>query len=165
MLANELVKKMGDPVFVAQLKSTSKKIDESYESERVAILQQSEELVRRQHNMWLAFGGTLVGFLTLTLLVTIVFTHRVAGPLMRIRRMVKDVAEGQFRPPPYGLREKDELKDIFDATRSMVHVLRKQNEDDMLVLGHALERAQAQGLQGEWLEDLRNLESRLKARL
>ncbi|MBN1208093.1 MAG: signal protein [Myxococcaceae bacterium] len=164
-LANELIQKMGDPVFVAQLQSTSKKIDEGYEAERAAIVAQRTALVRRQRNMWLAFGGTLVGFLVLMTLVTIVLTHRVAGPLMRIRRMVKEVADGRFRPPPYGLREKDELKDIFDATRGMVHLLRKQQEDDVLVLEHALERAQAQGAQGEWLEDLRSLETRLKARL
>ncbi len=164
-LSNELIKKMGDPVFVAQLQSTSKKIDERYETERAAILAQREALVRRQRNMWLAFMGTLAGFLVLITLTTIVLTHRVAGPLMRIRRMVKDVATGQIRPPPYGLRETDELKDIFDATRGMMHVLRKQNEDDVLVLSHALERAQKDGVKGEWLEDLRTLESRIKARL
>jgi nitrogen fixation/metabolism regulation signal transduction histidine kinase len=164
-LSNELIKKMGDPVFVAQLQAASRTIDERYEAERVAIVAQRAELVRRQRNMWLTFVGTLVGFIVLCTLATIVLTHRVAGPLMRIRRMVKDVADGHFRPPPYGLRHNDELKDIFDATRGMVHVLRKQQEDDMLVLSHALERAQRQGVTGEWLEDLRALESRIKARL
>ena len=164
-LSNELIKKMGDPVFVAQLKAASQTIDARYETERAAIVLQRAELVRRQRNMWLAFAGALAGFLFLLTLTTIVLTHRVAGPLMRIRRMVKEVAAGTIRPPPYGLRESDELKDIFDATRGMMHVLRKQTEDDVLVLSHALDRAQQQGLQGEWLEDLRTLESRIKGRL
>jgi nitrogen fixation/metabolism regulation signal transduction histidine kinase len=164
-LSNELLQKMGDPVFVAQLQATSRTIDERYEAERAAIVKQREELGRRQRLMWMVLGGTLVTFIILIALLTIVFTHRVAGPLMRIRRMVKDVAEGHLRPPPYGLREKDELKDIFDATRSMVHVLRRQQEDDALVLSHALERAQQQGVAGDWLEDLRSLESRIKGRL
>lgn len=164
-LSNELVQKMGDPVFVAQLQKTSKTIDERYEAERAAILEQRETLVRRQRTTWLVFMGTLAGFLVLVSLTTIVLTHRVAGPLMRIRRMVKDVASGQIRPPPYGLRETDELKDIFDATRGMVHVLRKQSEDDVLVLSHALERAQKEGAKGAWMDDLRTLESRIKARL
>jgi nitrogen fixation/metabolism regulation signal transduction histidine kinase len=164
-LSNELIKKMGDPVFVAQLEATSQKIDERYEAERAAIVAQRAELVRRQRNMWLAFVGTLAGFLFVITLTTIVLTHRVAGPLMRIRRMVKDVASGTIRPPPYGLRESDELKDIFDATRGMLHMLRKQAEDDALVLSHALERAQQEGAKGEWVEDLRTLESRIKGRL
>jgi hypothetical protein len=78
---------------------------------------------------------------------------------------VKDVAAGQIRPPPYGLRDTDELKDIFDATRSMMHVLRKQNEDDVLVITHALERAQEEGVKGDWVEDLRTLQTRIKSRL
>ncbi len=163
-LSNELIKKMGDPVFVAQLQATSKRIDERYEAERAEIVVQRSELVRRQRNMWLAFMAALAGFIVLITLATIVLTHRVAGPLMRIRRMVKDVASGTIRPPPYGLRETDELKDIFDATRGMMHVLRKQNEDDVLVLSHALERAQQEGVKSEWVEDLRTLEARLKAR-
>ncbi|HYH98208.1 signal protein [Hyalangium sp.] len=164
-LSNELIKKMGDPVFVAQLEATSRTIDERFEAERAAIVAQRAELVRRQRIMWLVFMGTLVGFISLITLVSIVLTHRVAGPLMRIRRMVKDVASGTIRPPPYGLRDTDELKDIFDATRGMMHVLRKQVEDDVLVLSHALERAQQEGVKSEWLEDLRTLESRIKSRL
>lgn len=164
-LSNELIQKMGDPVFVAQLQSTSKAIDERYEAERAAIVAEREALVRQERNVWLVFAGTLAGFLVFITLTTIVLTHRVAGPLMRIRRMVKDVASGQIRPPPYGLRDTDELKDIFDATRAMMHVLRKQNEDDALVLTHALERAEQEGVKGEWVNDLRTLESRVKSRL
>ena len=93
---------MGDPVFVAQLESTSKAIDERYEAERVAIVAQREALVRRQRNMWMVFVGTLAGFLVLITLTTIVLTHRVAGPLMRIRRMVKDVASRA--DPPAAVR-------------------------------------------------------------
>jgi nitrogen fixation/metabolism regulation signal transduction histidine kinase len=156
---------MGDPVFVAQLQTASQQIDERYEAERAAIVDQRVELVRRQRNMWVAFVATLAGFLLVITLTTIILTHRVAGPLMRIRRMVKDVTSGTIRPPAYGLRGSDELKDIFDATRGMLHMLRKQTEDDALVLSHALERAQQEGLKGEWLEDLRTLESRIKGRL
>jgi HAMP domain-containing protein len=164
-LSNELVNRMGDPVFVSRLQAASREIDARFEAERAAVVAQRSELVRRQKLMWLVLGGSLLGLLVLIALVSIVLTHRVAGPLMRIRRMVNEVSAGQLRPPPYGLREKDELKDIFDATRGMIHVLRKQQEDDVLVLSHALERAKQQGLTGEWLEDLKALESRIRARL
>ncbi len=164
-LSNELLRRMGDPVFVSQLQTASREIDARFEAERAAVIAQRAELVRRQRLMWAVLGGSLLGMLGLVGMVSIVLTHRVAGPLMRIRRMVNDVAAGQLRPPAYGLREKDELKDIFDATRGMIHVLRKQQEDDMLVISHALERAKEQGLAGEWLEDLKALEARIRARL
>ena len=44
-------------------------------------------------------------------------------------------------------------------------MLRKQNEDDALVLSHALERAQQEGVKAEWVDDLRTLEGRIKSRL
>ena len=164
-LSNKLLNRMEDPVFVAQLEAESKEIEARHEAEQASVIAQRGNLDRHQRQMWLVLGGALVGLLVLMALVSIMLTHRVAGPLMRIRRMVNEVAEGQLRPPPYGLREKDELKDIFDATRAMVHVLRKQQEDDVLVITHALERAKQQGLTGEWLEDLKALESRIRSRL
>ncbi len=164
-LSNELLNRMGDPIFVARLQSASREIDARHEAEQAAVIGQRAELVRRQQIMWRVLSGSLGGLLLFTALVSIVLTHRVAGPLMRIRRMVNEVASGKLRPPPYGLREKDELKELFDATRSMVHVLRKQQEDDLLVITHAVERARQQGLTGEWLDDLKALESRLRDRL
>ena len=85
-----------------------------YEAERASIVAQKAELERRQRTMWTVFMGAFAAFLVLIALTSIVLTHRVAGPLLRIRRMVKDVAGGTIRPPPYGLRDKDELKDLFD---------------------------------------------------
>lgn len=164
-LANEVLLRMDDPGFVTRLKLASQEIDARYEKEGAAIITQRAELVRHQQRTWLVLGGSLGGMLMLITLVSIVLTHRVAGPLMRIRRMVTDVAAGQLRPPPYGLREKDELKDIFDATRGMIHSLRKQQEDDLLVISHAVERARQQGMTGEWLDDLKALESRIRTRL
>lgn len=42
-----------------------------------------------------------------------------AGPCCA-SAMVTDVSAGKLQPPPYGLREGDELRELFDATRSMV---------------------------------------------
>jgi len=164
-LASELFTRMGDPSFMARLQLVSREIETNFEKEQAAVIGQRGDLVRQQRRMWWVLSGSLLALMLLITLVSIVLTHRVAGPLMRIRRMVNEVASGKLRPPPYGLREKDELKDIFDDTRAMVHVLRKQQEDDLLVITHAIERAQQQGLTGEWLEDLKAQEARIRARL
>ncbi len=164
-LSTELLNRMADPGFVARLQLASREIDARYEQEQGAVIGQRAELVKRQRSMWAVLSGSLGGLLLLTALVSIVLTHRVVGPLMRIRRMVDEVAAGKLHPPPYGLREKDELKELFDATRAMVHVLRKQQEDDLLVITHAVERARQQGPAGEWLDDLKALESRMRERL
>jgi serine O-acetyltransferase len=53
------------------------------------------------------------------------------GPLFRIKRMGREVASGVVRPPEYGLRPGDELKDVFDVFATMVKALRERTEADL----------------------------------
>ena len=57
----------------------------------------------------------VLGFLLLTPmagLVAVMISHRVAGPLVRIRRYLRLMARGEFDLAPLELRRYDELKDI-----------------------------------------------------
>ncbi|MCP3164463.1 sensor histidine kinase [Myxococcus qinghaiensis] len=164
-LSNELLARMDDPTFEATFREKAQGIDAAYEAERAAIVAQRAELEWRQRATWWVLGAFLVGFIAVVALATIVVTHRLAGPLLRIRRMVGDVLDGKLRPPQYGLRDGDELRDLFDATRSMMQKLRDQSEEDARVLAKALETAERSGVPGESLDELRALESRFRARL
>ncbi|WP_408889438.1 signal protein [Myxococcus faecalis] len=164
-LSNELLARMDDPAFEAAFREKAQTIDAAYEQERAAIVAQRAELEWRQRATWWVLGAFLLAFIAVVALGTIVVTHRVAGPLLRIRRMVEEVAEGKLRPPSYGLRDGDELKDLFDATRTMMQRLREQSEEDARALAKALEVAERSGASGESLGELRALESRFRARL
>ncbi|MCE9667352.1 signal protein [Myxococcus stipitatus] len=164
-LSNELLARMDDPAFEATFREKARTIDATYDAERAAIVAQRAELEWRQRVTWWVLGIGLAGFIAVVALGTIVVTHRVAGPLLRIRRMVGDVQAGKLTPPPYGLRDGDELRDLFDATRAMMQGLREQGEDDARVLARALESAERAGLSGESLAELRALEARFRARL
>ncbi|MCK8497057.1 MULTISPECIES: HAMP domain-containing protein [Myxococcus] len=164
-LSNELLARMDDPAFEAAFREKAQTIDAAYEQERAAIVAQRAELEWRQRATWWVLGAFLLAFIAVVALGTIVVTHRVAGPLLRIRRMVGEVAEGKLRPPSYGLRDGDELKDLFDATRTMMQRLREQSEEDARALAKALEVAERGGASGESLGELRALESRFRARL
>lgn len=81
----------------------------------------------------LAFGVTL----PIAVLQLLRFTHRFAGPVVRLRRMMKDLADGQdvptlkFRPNDYWLDLADEYNRIASAlkeSRSRVAELEKQLE-------------------------------------
>lgn len=67
-------------------------------------------------------GVSAAVFLPLTLLVGILSTFRVAGPLYRFQRFLEAVRDGE-RPGDFTLRRKDELHDlaalINDATRPL----------------------------------------------
>ncbi|MBZ4422735.1 sensor histidine kinase [Myxococcus sp. RHSTA-1-4] len=164
-LSNELLERMDDPAFEATFREKARAIDAAYEAERSAIVAQRAELERQQRLTWWVLGGLLTGFTLVVALGTIVVTHRVAGPLLRIRRMVNEVHDGRLRPPQYGLRDGDELQDLFEAVRKMVQRLREQHEEDARTLEKALRAAEHSGASAEVVADLRALEARYRTRL
>ncbi|NBD11522.1 MULTISPECIES: HAMP domain-containing protein [Corallococcus] len=164
-LSNELMAHMNDPAFEKQFREQAQAIDASYEEERMAIVAQRAELERHQQLTWWVLGGCMLTFIVVVALSTIVVTHRMAGPLFRIKRMVREVAEGRLRPPQHGLREGDELQDVFEAARDMTQRLRNQQEEDARVLAEALAEARRSGASGAWVDELSALEARYRERL
>ena len=130
-LNNELTTKMDDPAFVAQLAERSKAINDAFEAERAAAQEASVEVKRQQRLTLYALMGVLIAFIGLIALTAIVITHRIVGPLFRIKRMAREVAGGMVRPPTYGLRPSDELQDVFSVFAEMVTQLRARAEADL----------------------------------
>lgn len=130
-LNNELTKGMDDPALMTKLEVRSKEIDAAYEAEKQAIVQQQKDLVAQQQTTIAVMVGLLVLFVLVIGFVAIVITHRIVGPLFRIKRMGREVASGVVRPPEYGLRPGDELKDVFDVFATMVTALRDRTEADL----------------------------------
>jgi methyl-accepting chemotaxis protein len=150
-LNNELAKNMDDPDFAAKLGEKSKAIDEAFESERQAVIAQRGQLEKQQQLTVYMLIGLLVGFIGLVAFGAIVITHRIVGPLFRIKRMAREVAAGVLRPPTYGLRPTDELHDVFDIFSTMVTFLRGQAEADLKALERAAQDpAEAQRLREEF---------------
>jgi methyl-accepting chemotaxis protein len=147
-LNNELTQQMDDPEFVKSLEARSKAIDATFEAESQATLSAQADLVAQQHTTVLALFGALLGFIALIAAVAIVITHRIVGPLFRIKRMAREVAGGVVRPPTYGLRPSDELHDVFEVFAKMVTELRARTEEEL-----SLAKA-AQGGDGVALEKL-----------
>jgi methyl-accepting chemotaxis protein len=133
-LNNELTANLDDPDFAARLGERSKAIDAAFEAERAAAQEQSLEVQRQQRWTFFALLGVLVAFIVLIALTAIVITHRIVGPLFRLKRMAREVAAGQMRPPTYGLRPSDELHDVFEVFVEMVTQLRGRSEADLAAL-------------------------------
>lgn len=130
-LNNELAANMDNPELAAKLADRSKDIDARYESEKSAAVEWSHEVQRQQRYTLYFLIGILLGFTLLIALTAIVITHRIVGPLFRIKRMAREVANGQVRPPTYGLRPGDELQDVFEVFADMVKHLRERTEADL----------------------------------
>jgi nitrogen fixation/metabolism regulation signal transduction histidine kinase len=155
-LNSDLAKNMNDPDFIGRLAERSKAIDAAFEAEEQAVVQQKVELERQQRRTLYALVGFLGGFIVLVAIGAVVITHRIVGPLFRVKRMAREVAQGMIRPPTYGLRPSDELQDVFEVMASMIKELRERTEADL----GAVEKAAA----GD-PEALAKLKAELEARL
>jgi nitrogen fixation/metabolism regulation signal transduction histidine kinase len=164
-LTGQLLDHMNDPAFVRQLEAEAKTIDARYEQEAEAVKAARSDLVRRQKVTWLALAGALLGFIVVIALVAIVITHRVVGPIFRIRRIVHAVTDGDLQVSLHQLREGDELKELFTDVTGMVGALRETQAEDLALVGRALRRAREAGASPEVVGDLESLAARLKGRV
>lgn len=130
-LNNELTRNLDNPDFAMSLEARSRAIDAAYEAEKQAVLAQRVQLVAEQTRTLVLLLASLLGFVILVALGSIIITHRIVGPLFRIKRMAREVASGVLRPPGHGLRPGDELQDVFEIFAAMVSELRTQAEADL----------------------------------
>ncbi len=150
-LNNELATKMNDPTFAQTLEARSRDIDAAFEAESQNTLKLHAQLVSQQKVTGFALMGGLVLFIVLTAFIAIVITHRIVGPLFRIKRMAREVGSGVMQPPTYGLRPGDELQDVFEIFAAMITNLRARTEGDRQAVDAALtgDRAALEKLKAE----------------
>jgi len=69
--------------------------------------------------------GILLGFIVIfTLILEILFLHRVAGPIYRIEKTLKDLAEGK-KVEKIKLRKKDFFKSLAETTNQVIDAFQK----------------------------------------
>ena len=73
---------------------------------------------------------------------TIIFTHRICGPLFVIQRYLADLTAGRF-PHRRALRKRDEFKGLYAAFWDAVDALQKTKRSELKHLSEALHIAQA----------------------
>jgi nitrogen fixation/metabolism regulation signal transduction histidine kinase len=95
---------------------------------------EAELAVHDQRRLLLLCGFALL----LALLVVaygIVMTHKIAGPLFKIKRHIADIEAGRLYKL-WGLRRGDQLQDFFAAFEAMHAALRSRVEADIELLNH-----------------------------
>lgn len=75
-------------------------------------------------------GGSLLGLLLLLSLMTIVATHKIAGPAYKMKKLLGDI-DGDHLQLWAKLRKGDELVDVFQEFDDMVRRLRESRHSDV----------------------------------
>jgi nitrogen fixation/metabolism regulation signal transduction histidine kinase len=158
------------PALLEAFKSDAEKQDarlaeqqKALEGQAGALKQQAEDLHDRQTGMFLTLCGALTLLVVLVGLAGIVVTHRVAGPIYKMKRQIREVGRGRLEVPSK-LRRGDELVDFFEAFETMVQSLRRRQEGEIAELEKVLSELEARVAPSD-LERLRRLRDDMKRAL
>ena len=94
--------------------------------ERLAQVYPQGRLVVIFRSVHLAFFANMIIILPILFFGSIVFSHRIAGPLPKIYKAVRDLGEGNF-DVKLVLRKHDELKELADVINAAaVHLKERE---------------------------------------
>jgi nitrogen fixation/metabolism regulation signal transduction histidine kinase len=133
------------------------------ERQATALKQQSAAIVHQQRMLFVMLTSTLSLLVILIGLAGIVVTHKVAGPIYKMKRQIRDVGEGRLRVPAR-LRKGDDLVDFFEAFEAMVISLRARQKEEIDKLDAAITSLRPKANPGE-LRALEQLQKDMEAEL
>ena len=124
-----------------------KKQQAQLEQQAAALKRQSAELAGRQRTLFASLFSVLALLVVAIGIAGIIVTHRVAGPIYKMKRQIRDVGQGHLTIPGR-LRKGDELVDFFEAFDQMVRSLRKRQESEIQMVDSALDELDDEAHQG-----------------
>jgi len=159
-----------NPALLDAFKSDADKQDErlkaqqqALEGQATALREQAASLTDKQHIMLVTLVGALSLLVVLIGFAGIFVTHKVAGPIFKMKRQISDVGEGRLKIPGK-LRKGDELVEFFETFETMVVNLRQRQEEEIAKLERAINSLEPKAEPGE-LEPLYQLRNEMKASL
>jgi nitrogen fixation/metabolism regulation signal transduction histidine kinase len=111
--------------------------------------------------------GSVVGGLTLLVvligLMGIYITHKIAGPIFKMKGLLKQVGQGKLSFPRRGLRKGDELQHFFDEFLKMADDLKARQLSEVERLDVGIGEARTAGASEKSLEKLLTVRDEMKA--
>lgn len=102
-----------------------------------------------------------LGLITLaTIVVTIFISHKIAGPMFRFEKELKEIGEGDLTKN-IRLREKDQITDMADSLNKMIGSLHDKVLTIQTDVEHLLESASKQNAHKLLIEELNHLHKKI----
>jgi nitrogen fixation/metabolism regulation signal transduction histidine kinase len=163
---NELARgavQMADPdnaTLAAAVNDSLKEQDAKSEKNLADVRRLRDDLSHGRHDLQMVLGGAGVLLLFLLTLMGIVITHRIVGPVHKMKRLLRRVSTGRLVVDER-LRKGDELEDLFETFLQMTHSLRALQNARLSTLEATLRHAEASGSSKEVLDGLRALRAQM----
>jgi methyl-accepting chemotaxis protein len=102
------------------------------------LRRQSEALLHQHQTFTLVLSSVLVLLFFAVGVAGIIVTHRIAGPIFKMKRLLRELGEGYLRMPT-PLRKGDELQDFFEEFARTVDRLRERKAGEVEQLNRILQ--------------------------
>ena len=142
-----------------------KSFNESSNDSDNKVQQQQEKVTLQQREMLYSVVGGLSLLVVLIGLLGIFITHKIAGPVFKMKQLLKQVAQGKLNFPRRGLRKGDELQHFFDAFLKMADDLKARQQNEVELLEAGIASAKAAGVSEDALAKIVAVHAEMKASL
>ncbi len=137
-----------NPELLSGFKDTSADSDRKFEEQQRVLVAQQSAIAKQQKTMLISLMGGLFVMVVLIGLLGIYVTHKVAGPIYKMKMLLHQVGEGKL--VFHGkLRKGDELQDFFETFATMVEKLRARQAKEVEELEAAMKMAKLSGASDE----------------
>ena len=154
----------GDAPELDTFNSSAKELDAQLGVKQKALLSQQEATIHQQNTMLTSLVAGLALLVVLIGILGIYFTHKVVGPIYKMKMLLRQVGDGKLNF--YGkLRKGDELQDFFEVFAQMVEKLKDRQRREVTDLESAMDAAKASGASDDAIEKIQRVRDEMKAAL
>lgn len=135
-------------------------LDAKVEKNLADVRARQREIATDRRNLQVLISGAGVALVALLFAMGIVITHRIVGPVHKMKRLLRRVSTGRLVVDER-LRKGDELEDLFDTFLQMTYSLRAMQSARLATLDATIKRAEASGAARDVLEGMRALRAQM----
>ena len=135
-----------------------------FEAEAARLATQGASLEQQQRTIMYTLIATLVSLVVFIGMAGIVVTHKIAGPIFKMKRQIRELGQGKLTMPGK-LRKGDELVHFFDAFEETVKSLRERQGTEIKKVDKIIADLEASGASASALASLKTLRSEMQAEL
>lgn len=132
------------PELAATFNKSADELDKQLQQKHTALEAQAAMTKSQQQTMMLSLIAGLTLLVVLIGLLGIYFTHKVVGPIYKMKMLLRQVGDGKLNFQGK-LRKGDELQDFFEIFAGMVEKLKARQAAEVEELDVAIREAKATG--------------------
>ncbi len=152
------------PELAATFNKSADELDKQLQHKHTALQEQAAKTRTQQRTMMLSLIAGLTLLVVLIGLLGIYFTHKVVGPIYKMKMLLRQVGDGKLNFQGK-LRKGDELQDFFEVFAAMVEKLKARQASEVEELEAAMKEAQATGVSDAAIAKIAKVRDEMRAAL